>query len=89
MKTGKKILVLFAVFVAAAVVYFIWPMGRKDEGGVTATYQAMEDASLPLVYPTMLEMKMAPLFGHREEKAVTAGRDSLLVPPERANAWKG
>ena len=64
MKTGKKMLVLFAVFVAAAVVYFMWPMGRKEEGGVTATYQAMEDASLPVVYPTMLEKTMAPLFGY-------------------------
>ncbi|MBQ7796271.1 MAG: hypothetical protein IJ374_06920 [Lachnospiraceae bacterium] len=82
MKTGKKIVVLFAVFVVAAVVYFMWPMGSKEEDGVTATYQAMEDATLPVVYPTMLEKTMAPLFGHREEKAVTAGRDSLLVLPE-------
>jgi len=82
MKTGKKIAVLSVIFIVAAVVYFIWPMGRKEEGGVTATYQAMEDASLPVIYPTMLERNMAPLFGHREEKAVTAGRDSLLVLPE-------
>lgn len=82
MKTGKKITVLSVIFIVAAVVYFIWPMGRKEEGGVTATYQAMEDASLPVIYPTMLEKTMAPLFGHREEKAVTAGRDSLLVLPE-------
>ena len=82
MKTGKKVLILSAVFIVAAVVYFMWPMGRKEEGTVTATYQAMEDASLPVVYPTMLEKTMAPLFGYREEKAVTAGRDSLLVLPE-------
>lgn len=82
MKTGKKILILSAVFIVAAVVYFLWPMGREDKGGVTATYQALEDASLPVIYPMMLERTMAPLFGHREEKAVTAGRDSLLVLPE-------
>lgn len=82
MRTGKKILVLSAVFLVAAVVYFLWPMGRKEEGGATATYRAMEDASLPVVYPQMLEQMMAPLFGHREEKAVTAGRDSLIVLPE-------
>lgn len=82
MKTGKKMVILSAVFIVAAVVYFIWPMGRREEGGVTATYQAMEDASLPVIYPAMLERTMAPLFGHREEKAVTASRDSLLVLPE-------
>lgn len=82
MKTGKKILILTAVFFVAAVVYFLWPMGREQKGEVSATYQAMEDASLPIVYPVMLDQVMAPLFGHREEKAVTAGRDSLLVLPE-------
>ncbi len=82
MKTGKKILILSAVFLVAAVVYFMWPMGRREEGAVTATYRAMEDASLPVVYPHIQDEKMAPLFGHREEKAVTAGRDSLLVLPE-------
>ena len=82
MKTGKKILVLFVVFIVATVVYFMWPSGRNIENGVTATYQAMEDASLPMIYPTMLDRTMAPLFGHREEKAVTAGRDSLIVLPK-------
>lgn len=81
MKTVKKILILFVVFLVAAVIYFLWPMGREEKGGVTATYQALEDASLPVIYPTMLDKTMAPLFGHREEKAVTAGRDSLLVLP--------
>ena len=82
MKTGKKIAVLLLVFVAAAVIYFIWPMRQKNEEKGSVTYTAMEEASLPVVYPRMLDRKMAPLFGHREEKAVTAGRGSLLVLPE-------
>lgn len=82
MKTGKKIAVLLAVFVAAVAVYFMWPMGQKEEDGVSVTYKAMKEASLPVVYPIMLEKEMAPLFGHREEKAVTAARDSLLILPE-------
>lgn len=82
MKTGKKIAVLLVVFLAAAVVYFMWPAGRKEENGTVVRYTAMEEATLPVVYPQMLERDMAPLFGHREEKAVTAARDSLLVLPE-------
>lgn len=82
MKTGKRIAVLLLVFIAAAVVYFIWPLGHKEENGVNATYTAMGEAALPVVYPTALGYELAPLFGQREEKAVTAARDSLLVLPE-------
>ena len=42
----------------------------------------MGEAELPVVYPTALGRELAPLFGHREELAVTAERDSLLVLPE-------
>lgn len=79
MKTGKKIAVLLLVFIAAAAIYFVWPLGHKEENGVNATYTVMGDATLPVVYPTMLGQEMAPLFGHKEEKAVTAERGSLLV----------
>ena len=82
MKTGKKIAVLSAVFLIAAVVYFMWPMGRTEENGEQITYTAMEDATLPIVYPEMGEITMAPLLGHREKKTVAAERDSLLVLPE-------
>lgn len=85
MKTGKRIgkkaAVLLIVFVVAAIVYFVWPMRNKESQG-TVSYTAMEAATLPVVYPQMMGREMAPLFGHMEEKAVTAGRDSLLVLPE-------
>lgn len=82
MKTGKKIAVLSAIFFIAAAVYFILPMGKGEDVGEHVTYTAMEEATLPIVYPKMNEKQMAPLFGHREEKAVTAERDSLLVLPK-------
>ncbi len=82
MKTGKKIAVLSAVFLIAAAVYFMWPMGRTEESGEQITYTALEEATLPVVYPKMGELTLAPLLGHREEKAVTAERNSLLVLPE-------
>lgn len=82
MKTGKKIAVLLLVFIAAVAIYFVWPLDHKEKNGVSATYTVMEDATLPVVYPTMMGQEMAPLFGHREEKAVTAERGSLLVLPE-------
>ena len=82
MKTGKKIAVLLAVFVAALAVYFIWPTGQSEESGGSVTYKSMKAASLPVIYPVLQDKTMAPLFGHREEKAVTAVRDSLLILPE-------
>ena len=82
MKTGKRIAVLLVVFVAALAVYFMWPSGQSQESGESVTYKAMKEATLPIVYPIMQEQVMAPLLGHREEKAVTAVRDSLLILPE-------
>ena len=82
MKTGKKIAVLALIFVAAAIIYFVWPLGRKEENKTGVVYTAMSEAELPVVYPTALGRELAPLFGHREELAVTAERDSLLVLPE-------
>lgn len=82
MKTGKKIAVLLVIFAAALAVYFMWPSGQSEENGGSVTYKAMKEATLPVVYPIMQEKVMAPLFGHREEKAVTAVRDSLLILPE-------
>lgn len=79
-KTIKKVLVLLLVFVAAAAVYFLWPMRSEKETDIE--YTAMKDATLPVVYPHMGGREMAPLFGHMEELAATAGRDSLLVLPE-------
>ena len=82
MKTGKKIAVLLLAFIAAVVIYFVWPFGHREENKVSATSAVMEEPTLPVVYPSMLGQEMAPLFGHREEKAVTAERGSLLVLPE-------
>ena len=75
MKTGKKIAVLALIFVAAAIIYFVWPLGRKEENKTGVVYTAMGEAELPVVYPTALGRELAPLFGHREELAVTAERD--------------
>lgn len=73
---------LLGVFLAAAVVYFIVPMRHKDENDGNIAYTAMEEAVLPVVYPNMLDREMAPLLGHREDKAVTAERDSLIILPQ-------
>lgn len=64
MKTGKKIAVLALIFVAAAIIYFVWPLGRKEENKAGVVYTAMGGAELPVVYPTALGRELAPLFGH-------------------------
>ena len=81
MKTAKKIMILLLIFVAAGIVYFIHPVGKKEEHGITE-YTAMEKAKFPVLYTLMGEREMAPVFGQTEERGVTAGRGSLIVLPE-------
>ena len=81
MKTGKKVMILLLIFVAAVIVYFIHPVGKKEEHGVTE-YTAMEKAKFSVLYATMGEREMAPVFGQTEERGVTADRGSLIVLPE-------
>lgn len=81
MKTGKKVLILLLVFAVAAVVYFIHPIGKNEEHGVTE-YTAMEKARFPVLYAKMGDREMAPVFGQTEERGTTAGRGSLIVLPE-------
>ena len=40
MKTGRKVMILLLIFVAAVIVYFIHPVGKKEEHGITE-YTAM------------------------------------------------
>ncbi len=93
-KIWQRILILLLVFLAAVVINFIWSGSRKDDTEAEV-YSAMEAPTIPVVYPRMLGREMAPLFGHLEEGAVTADRDSLLVMSEDRqlgiridNAWE-
>ena len=52
MKTGKKVMILLLIFVAAVIVYFIHPVGKQEEHGITE-YTAMEKAKFPVLYATM------------------------------------
>lgn len=76
MKTGKKVMILLLIFVAAVIGYFIHPVGKKEEHGITE-YTAMEKAKFPVLYATMGDREMAPVFGQTEERGVTADRGSL------------
>lgn len=59
------------------------PMGRKEENkaGARVYSHGRGRASGGVSYGPG-DRELAPLFGHREELAVTAERDSLLVLPE-------
>ncbi len=63
-------------------IYFIWPLGPREEQGEKLQYTAMQAPVLPVVYPQMDGREMAPLFGHMEEQAATANRGSLIVLPQ-------
>ena len=64
MKTGKKVMILLLIFVAAVIVYFIHPVGKQEEHGITE-YTAMEKAKFPVLYATMGHREMAPVFGRK------------------------
>ena len=76
MKTGKKVMILLLIFVAAVIVYFIHPVGKKEEHGITE-YTAMEKAKFPVLFATMGDREMAPVFGQTEERGVTADRGTV------------
>ena len=63
MKTGKKVMILLLIFVAAVIVYFIHPVGKKEEHGITE-YTAMEKAKFPVLYATMGEREIARKTGN-------------------------
>ena len=80
MKTGKKVMILLLVFAAAAMVYFVHPVGKKEEHGVTE-YTAMEKAKFPVLYATMGEREMAPVFG----QTAVPRTSNFGTKPVRAN----
>ena len=76
MKTGKKVMILLLVFVAAAVVYFVHPVGKKEEHGVTE-YTAMEKAKFPVLYATMGHREMAPVLISKSRFAGSSAASAL------------
>lgn len=79
----KRIGILFGIFAAALLVYFI--ANRNHNGQNEAVYVDMGDATLPVVYAEMYGRKMNRMPGYCQEMDNSAVTDSLtLLPEDRA-----
>lgn len=76
----KRIGILFGIFAAALLIYFI---GARNRGGQEdAVYVAMGDASLPVVNVEMYGRKMNRMAGYVREMDNSVAGDSLTILPE-------
>lgn len=77
---GKRIGILFIIFITAIAVYFIWNQMEADKQG-PVVYKAMSGASLPVVYANMYGREGNVLHGYTRDMKQAATRDSLTALP--------
>lgn len=80
-RLGKKIIILFGIFIIAIAVYFVLNQ-KPAEKSDTMVYTAMDEATLPVVYTTMLQREMNLLHGYKQDMKQAVSRDALTVLPE-------
>lgn len=76
----KRIGILFGIFAAALLIYFIG--NRNRNGQEDAVYVAMGDASLPVVSVEMYGKKMNRMAGYTQDMDNSVAGDSLTILPE-------
>lgn len=76
----KRVGILFGIFAAALLIYFVGTRNRQGEGD--AVYVAMGDASLPVVRVEMYGRKMNRMAGYVREMDNSVAGDSLTILPE-------
>lgn len=79
-KTIKRAAILFVIFTAAVIVYFI--LNRESLKQVNSTYDVMEDPLLPVVCVQMYDRKMNNMHGHRQDMGNKTARENLTILPE-------
>lgn len=76
----KRAGILFGIFAAALLVYFIAGSRWRNEG--QTAYVDMGEASLPVAYVEMFGQKMNPMVGYCQEMDNSAAGSSLTILPE-------
>lgn len=80
----KKIIqrtgILFLIFIAALVVYFISSKNVMEKE--YAVYSSMEEPGLPVVYTMVQDMEVNCLRGYLQDMGNVTARDSISVLPE-------
>lgn len=79
-KTIKRAAILFAIFSAAVIIYFIW--NRENLKQVNSAYEVIEEPVLPVVNVRMYDREMNNMHGYRQDMGNRTARESLTILPE-------
>lgn len=79
-KTVKRAGILFLIFIAALVVYFL--SARNTMEKELTVYTSMDEPSLPVVYTNLGGKEINCLHGYMQDMGNQAARDSISVLPE-------
>lgn len=79
-KTLQKTGILFAIFIAAAAIYFIAAQNTMEKEATV--YTAMDEPTLPVVYPQMAGKEVNCLHGYLQDMGNQAAREAITILPE-------
>lgn len=79
-RTLQKAGILFLIFIAALVIYFV--SARNTMEKENTVYTSMEEPSLPVVYTKLNGKEINCLHGYMQDMGNQAARDSISVLPE-------
>lgn len=79
-KAIKRAAILFAIFAAAVITYFIW--NRESLRQINAAYDVMEEPVLPTVSVRMYDREMNNMHGYRQDMGNKTARENLTILPE-------
>ena len=79
-KILKKAGILFAIFAAAVILYFVFNRVTREQN--STVYAAMEGSTLPVVYAEMYGREMNCMHGYLQDMGTANARDSLTILPE-------
>jgi hypothetical protein len=79
-KTIQKAGILFLIFLAAVVVYFISAQNTMEKEATI--YSSMEEASLPVIYTVFNGKKVNPMHGYIQDMGNQAAGECISVLPE-------
>lgn len=80
-RLGKKIIILFIIFVAAIATYFVLNQ-KAPEKSDSMVYTSMDEATLPVIYVTMFGREANLLHGYTQDMGQAVARDVLTVLPQ-------
>ena len=79
-RTLQKAGILFLIFIAALIIYFISARNAMEKENTV--YTSMEEPSLPVVYMKLNGKEINCLHGYMQDMGNQAARDSISVLPE-------